>query len=765
MTGRREFLAALGGMSVGWPRADTGALRVEAVPTVFYGHPNAERNLVRLIVHDSTAPAGRIRIYGPGRQLLGTAGVLGGEGRLRGELLLPLFRPTTVTTELEVPGRSSPLRTQHTLRPPPRWTLHWVVVAEPERLLERLDALAPYQRAVTLALLHRARVGGNPFAGDVAPILADHAAFLRLAAGARDLERRYGVPSSAIAVAPASALSLDAATTALNGAGVSHAVILNADDASGFRVLEGRDGSQLISAAPTSGVNPDSLGFGTGVMAANVESWLLGPAHQVAIGRDPTTLVVSRDVDDRLAQMVAAVEEWNRRFAYPRIVVGDAGGYFDAVARDVASSGTTGTSVRAGWPDAPAAREIRAAAQLRREQTAERWRSLLAPVTSSLGLTEPDLGEFAASLATALPGVLVFNPAPVSATDRFRDPDGRERVVTNAPPLGYVYLPDVDAPFAPYLDTGKLSITGRNVSVTVDAVTGALTSLTDFSTGTEWASQEGLNAIGGGRLERADRWVLPGVGSRLVTYRSTAYGVMRTEITAYDDSSWIDIENVIDGTRDVGEIAFTIPHRIARVAYETPVGWEETAPPTPWLAHLRWVELHSDDGNRLLMRGYDAPWFAIDEGDSEHETVVRSSSPLERCRYRLQIVSPYAGTDERWYFGWRTEPLLCARVPGTGTRIVPSYGRVVHTDIGALLVGLRPADHDGLIAYLQDITGVDRTVTLRPGLLTFTEARRVDLIGRDLGEPLSMEDGAVHIRLPRFGVSAVHARGIAFSGG
>ena len=763
VTDRREFLAVLAGMSVGLPRA-RDVLSVDAVPTVFYGHPNGERNLVRLIVTDTTVPAGRIRVYGPRRQLLGTAGVLGTGGRLVGELLLPISRATTVTTELEIPGRSSPLRSQHTLRPPPQWTMHWVVVAEPDRLIERLDGLAPYPRAITLALLDRARVTGNPFAAGAAPALADHLAFLRLAAGARELERRFGVPSSGIAVAPATALGLDAATTALHGAGVSHAVILDAPDGSGFRVLYGRDGSRIVAAAPTAGVDPHSLGFGTDRMSTEIETWLLGPARQVAIGEHPTTLVVSRDIDDQLARMMAAVEDWNRRFAYPRIVVGEAAGYFDAVAREV-EQGHASAPMSTGWSDAPAAREVRAAAELRHAQVEERWQSLLRPVTTRFGMAQPQLEDVAASLSTALPGVLVFNPSPVSATDRFIDPQGRERVVTNAPPVGYVYLPDIDAPAPPYLFPGTLTVSGRNVTVRLDDATGAIISMADLASSTEWAHGRGLNAVRGARLERAERWALPGVGGRLIAYRSTPYGVMRTVVTAYDDNSWIDVENVIDGTQSVDEIEFNLARRVTRVAYETPVGWEEDAPPTSWYAHLRWMELHTDEDARLLMRGFDTPWARVDADPTADETVLRSMCPMTGSRFRLQISGSYAGPDERWYFGWRGDPLHAAAVPGTGTRSIPSYGRFVQTDIGALLIGLREDDLGGLIAYVQDITGADRTVSVRPGLLSFTDARRVDLIGRDMGEPLPLEEGAVKVRLPRYGVTALHIRGVSLAGG
>ncbi len=59
--------------------------------------------------------------------------------------------------------------------------------------------------------------------------------------------------------------------------------------------------------------------------------------------------------------------------------------------------------------------------------------------------------------------------------------------------------------------------------------------------------------VEGSRLRRATRWRLPGIGNRLVVERvagNRADVPLRTTITVYDDTPWVDIENVIEGRRE-----------------------------------------------------------------------------------------------------------------------------------------------------------------------------------------------------------------------
>jgi hypothetical protein len=196
---------------------------VEARSTVLYAQPGGETTLVRFEVHDAQVPAGRLRVYDGARRLLGTAGLLGTGDHLYGELWLPLEGDTRIVTELELPNRRGVIRGEHRLRTQPRWTLYWIAVADAARLLERLESLLPWQRAIEIALLRETAVGGNPLAVQTPLELLDHIPFLRIGQPARDLEDRFGIPVSPVAVGPEEHLRLRASASSLAGGGTGHA--------------------------------------------------------------------------------------------------------------------------------------------------------------------------------------------------------------------------------------------------------------------------------------------------------------------------------------------------------------------------------------------------------------------------------------------------------------------------------------------------------------------------------------------------------------
>ncbi len=149
MTNRRDFLTSLAAASgsASLSRRGHSAPSVDATPTVFYAHPAGETTLVRFVIHDADAPAGRLRVYDQsGRRLLGTAGALGIGGSLFGELWLPLRGETSIVSQLEMPGLARPLRTPHWLAPQPRWTLHWVTVVDPHELTQLLENRPVWRR-------------------------------------------------------------------------------------------------------------------------------------------------------------------------------------------------------------------------------------------------------------------------------------------------------------------------------------------------------------------------------------------------------------------------------------------------------------------------------------------------------------------------------------------------------------------------------------------------------------------------------------------
>jgi hypothetical protein len=417
---------------------------------VLYAQPGGETTLVRFEVHDAQVPAGRLRVYDGARRLLGTAGVLGTGDHLYGELWLPLEGDTRIVTELELPNRRGVIRSEHRLRTQPRWTLYWIAVADAARLLERLESLLPWQRAIEIALLRETAVGGNPLAVQTPLELLDHIPFLRIGQPARDLEDRFGIPVSPVAVGPEEHLRLRASASSLAGIGVRYAILDQTGTGSPFSSLEGRDGARMLRAAALPGGDPRLLGFakGAGTMLREIERLLtssptlLSPTypHQGA-------LLLTTEIGDDWGRLVQATREWNARFAFPRT-------------------------------PPPTTDHLASATRMRRAAMDRRVSQILAPLNALLGSRTPGVEGFARQLASTIAGTLVFNPSGVTRTDIVTMPDGSERMVTDVPALGYVYLPDVEyLDSRPYMEPGDVAVVGQRFTVRVDPESGAIISL------------------------------------------------------------------------------------------------------------------------------------------------------------------------------------------------------------------------------------------------------------------------------------------------
>ncbi len=730
---------------------------------------------MRFEVHDAQVPAGRLRVYDGARRLLGTAGVLGTGDHLYGELWLPLEGDTRIVTELELPNRRGVIRSEHRLRTQPRWTLYWIAVADAARLLERLESLLPWQRAIEIALLRETAVGGNPLAVQTPLELLDHIPFLRIGQPARDLEDRFGIPVSPVAVGPEEHLRLRASASSLAGIGVRYAILDQTGTGSPFSSLEGRDGARMLRAAALPGGDPRLLGFarGAGTMLREIERLLtssptlLSPTypHQGA-------LLLTTEIGDDWGRLVQATREWNARFAFPRITVGHAEDFFRSVERGGGFRVRLPREPQAGPPapepatppptPPPTTDHLASATRMRRAAMDRRVSQILAPLNALLGSRSPGVEGFARQLASTVAGTLVFNPSGVTRTDIVTLPDGSERMVTDVPALGYVYLPDVEyLDSRPYMEPGDVAVVGQRFTVRVDPESGAITSLYSRDDGHEWArpNGQGVNVVEGSRLRRATRWRLPGIGNRLVVERvagNRADVPLRTTITVYDDTPWVDIENVIEDRREAPlRYAFDFNVEGASVAWETPAGYERQQPPVGPFAHLRWLRLESSDGWALHFRAVDAPYADVDR---RGRLVSLAPAPPHRSRYRIGVASPYALRDEPWLFGWSAEPFVSAPVPGRGPAVLPTYDYVLRPDeVGVAVLGLaRAANDDGVVVYLQELLGFAREVSLRPGIIGFRQARQVDALERDLGEAARVSQAG-----DVWAVASVGANGVA----
>ncbi|MCZ6915914.1 MAG: hypothetical protein O7I93_03970 [Gemmatimonadetes bacterium] len=774
MTSRREFLSTVVAAGAAAPFADgrNAAPRVEPSASIFFRHPAGETTLVRFAVHDADAPAGRLRVYDrSGQRLLGTAGVLGISGSLIGELWLPLQGRTHIITQLEMPGLAAPLFSEHQLDPKPRWTLYWITVVDPAKLSRQLAALPRWRRLAAQTMLPSLHVAGNPFPpGDVPPATLDHLPLLRRGRAARVLEETIGIPVSPVAVGQGADFRMRASILGMAAGDVSNAVLLDDTSPSPFGRLHGRDASSIDIASLVAGATPEDLGFRQGgdTMARQVEQWItetprfLSPTYGTNVA-----LIVGSEVNDDFAIITRAVRDWNSRYAFPRIVIGDAGEFF-AEARRVFNI----TPIR---PEAaqvrrvdPGDEEVVQARVRRNAERHDRVQQMLGPLNDLVGRNLTGIRGMAAHLDTAVEGTVVFNPSPVTRSDLVTMPDGSEHFATDIPAMGYAYMPGRSSLAGePYEQPGPPSVFGRLLTVRLDEDTGAVSSLYHRSVNREWvrAGSPGLNAVRGAVLEKITRLRLPMIGMRIIAERRTASARLTTTITVYETLPWVDITNEFtDNSSQTLEYDFHFAADSPRVSWETPAGYEDGSPPLGPVAHLRWFHLQVQDNWQVLFRGLDAPHVSCDASGR-----VVSRSPTGRSRYRLGIASPSAPPDERWYFGWGTEPLVVAPVSGgvPGQRRLPRFGHLIAVDQpGIMVLGIKPADNgDGAIVYLQDVLGVGRDIVLRGGILGFRGARRTDVLERHTGVlPVTLES-AVTVYVPAHGVATVRLYDLFLRGG
>ncbi len=748
---RRRFLkllAAAGTVAAEWPDRWPLAAQVTATVTPFFAQPDGQRCLVRFFVSGVEAPAGRLRAFDRARRQLGTAGVVPfGDGRLYGELWLPAGLLDRIQTELAAPGLAGPLVTWHALTPPPRWTVHWITLLEPETLRGALDALEPIPRAATTAALQQVGAMVNPLPHRVPAFIGD-VPFLRFAQPALVVAARAGLSAGSVAAASAADLELPTLPAALVGTGVTSLVLLDAA-ASGLYWWQGPDGSRVLVAALPAGADAVSLEFAEGGdrMMRAVERFLSGENAPPT----PVALVVGRGT--QVARAAEAVSEWNARFAYPRVIVGGADGFLREAVRsggDRISSWVTASPTPpepATLADVTAQAEARAAERVRR---AEAMISCLNP---------GGLAAVANQLAFAVPGTLVFNPTSYPRTDVVRTAIGLERVVTDIPPLGYAYFPlrtEDREGWEQMEDVGPpLTIESPAFRVALDPGSGAIRSLISRADGVDWAREaQGLNGIAGAGLERATRETLSGVGTRIIAERrSQAGGSVRSVVTIYQRLPWVDVVNVAEAPGG-GPMEYRFAFAVdgTGVEWEIPGGRARGTPPCE-CAHLRWLRV-TGNGRAALLAALQAATARMD-GDG----VLTSYGPAGESRYRIGVhpTGAFSHPDDPWRFGWGVEPCVTAPVPGTGGATLPSFGSLLVIDqAGIALVGMQPAaDGNGVIVYLQELNGHAGVATLGGGILGFRDARRVDLVERDLGPPAMVMRNGVGVMLAAHGVAAL----------
>jgi len=774
---RREFIStltfSLAGMTLPQIKPTAAAQpQVDAETTFFYGNPDARTSLVRFVVRGLDAPAGRMRVFADGRRLVGTAGVLRSGDSLLGELWIPLARQTTVTSVLEAPGLREPLWTTHRLRPRTRWTIVWITPVDPEYVQSKLMALPPLNRAIQTAVWREAGVLGNPLPHPSRLHVMDHSRFLRMGIEAHQLEQAFAIPASGVAYTDGTAALPPTTILALAGAGIKY--VLRSDEGGApLERWDAPDGSHVLAAQITPGGDPRALGFAdsSGTMLARVEHWLndletgLGalPTGHVR-GSDPAlAFLAGGHPDDSVAAMVAAVHEWNRRFGYPRILIGAPNEVEHQFQEAALGSPVVGHQ---SWPSRLEIPSVAALAEIARDRSEERaanGRTIFSPLARAVATdVQPEmaLGVIAGNIGTAVPGFVVFNPAPFRRTDAVELPDRRTRIVTDVPAMGYAFM--VDDPIAPSQSSASPVADNTDFRLEIDRKTGAIASLVTRADGREWVQGGGLNSVSGAILEELSREVLPGVGVRLTAQRwSSDLQQFSSTVTAYDALPWVDIENRLHTQpREALQCRFEFVAPDPLVRWEIPAGHRESTLPVERVAHLRWLAMRSGL-DTLLFRGLDAPYVSVRTGG----TIV-SFAPSGRTRFRIRAASFPADVVDCARFGWSAEPFIAVPVGGNPGGRLPRFGKLLVLDQPeAAIVGLKQADDgNGLVVYVQNLLGQSSFLSLGPGLLTFDGARKVDLLERDLESQVSSVPDGVAFQSGPWGVTALRLLNVQLSG-
>jgi hypothetical protein len=768
MTDRRSFVttvtSSLSGAAAGLltPRAllATPALQVVAQPTVFWAQPTGSENLVRFAASGIDAPAGRLRVYDGARRLLGTAGMLRSGGVLQGELWLPLDRPVSVTSELEAPGVRGPHRTPHRLTPPKRWTIAWLTIAAPDDLANALADLPPVARIVQTAIWQEAGVIANPLAAAWRLHQLDHLPFLRGESGAHPLRNQAGIQTASIALID----DVDGfpATTPIALAGSDVRYVIRRHGAAPYAWWSAPDGSRVLAVTLPSGADPDTLGFADAaeVMESRIATHLASRASDGSF-----TLVAQTAVHDRLPRMVAAVTEWNRRYAFPRILIGGAEGLAAAAATlpQDASPITLPTSNLPAIP--PTASPAAHVATERIASMRSRVDAALRPLANFLanGSHHDDPGRrLADTIDTTVAGFLAVNPSPFRRTAVVDLPDGRRQRVTDIPALGYAFVLDEGvAPETLPVEPATARARGATLTVTVDPGTGALRSARDRH-GREWIGAEGFNAADGSVLLSLERIDYPGIGADLVARRfAPRLGDFTSRISVWNNAPWIDIENWVDQPEQ-NEFAFGFDTEATRrrLRWEVPAGSQETTEDITSLTHLRWLASDSDDGS-VLFRGLESALVDVERSGHLEFRSVRG-----RSRFRVQVASTAPSNQVCARFGWNAEPIAVVPVSGNTRGSAPRFGTAVVLDqTDAAIVGLDTSvDGTAMTVFVQNLTSESRFLTLGYGLLAWSSAHRIDFRGREMAGVSDAPDGLA-VRISGWGIAAVRLTGVRVRGG
>jgi hypothetical protein len=389
---RRSFLGWIATLPLWRGGSDAPPPPVEVRPTALYQQPDGRKNLVRITVSGLAAPAARARVTDRRGALVGTAGLLpvGAGLALSGEVWVPLSQPTDYQVDVEV-GRDRVARQRVRLTPPKRWTLYWLSSIHTDvgytdlqenalevhrknldAALARLPAHPDYRFTAECALqvlsylenrpadagdalvraLQAGKIGFQALFANMLTGILDHDTLARLVWPAGRLARERGLTYAAAQITdvPGQTLTFPMMLAAsgvkylASGANPERAVpLLPPPDGStvypDVYYWEGPDGSRVLHWRNHHYGDATRYGFDVGAeeMGRRLSDWLLG--HPAFLSRDwpyDLALLYGADWQDNAAmkeRLVANLEDFNRRYTFPRIVPGRAEDFFRELER------------------------------------------------------------------------------------------------------------------------------------------------------------------------------------------------------------------------------------------------------------------------------------------------------------------------------------------------------------------------------------------------------------------------------------------------
>src|SRR5213083_2231048 len=366
---------------------------IEVRPTALFQQPDGRKNMVRVTIAGLGAPAARARVTDRRGALVGTAGLLPSpeSTTLGGEVWVPLSEPSDFQVDVEV-GKDRVAHRRVRLTPPKRWTLYWLASIHTdvgytdlqERALEihrrnldaavaRLSSHRDFRFTAECALqvlsylenrsseagdallqaIRDGKVGWQALFANMLTGLLDHETFARLVWPAGKLARERGLTflSAQITDVPGQTLTFPMLLAAsgvkylASGPNPERAVpLLPASGTEGtpypqLYYWEGPDGSRVLHWRAHHYGDGTRFGFDVGPdeMGHRLSDWLLNqPAFLALNWPYDAALLYGADWQDNAPMkeaIVANVQEFGRRFTFPRIVMGRAEDFFRDVER------------------------------------------------------------------------------------------------------------------------------------------------------------------------------------------------------------------------------------------------------------------------------------------------------------------------------------------------------------------------------------------------------------------------------------------------